>query len=175
MTSTLAISASARQRRRALLQLIAVLVALITGMSALPASAAPRDTRRPKAHITTSNGTVLVQSGFATLGRELLLLPGRITGTATDDRSGVAYINLSVCPARPATSGWTCRESFAQMYGITTNDMQCKDRRRRCTWSSALPPVELPMTPGVYLVTAEAVDRRGKISRSTAPVDVIVL
>lgn len=101
--------------------------------------------------------------------------PARLHGTATDDRSGVAYVTVEYCQAVPSAEGWRCGFFGTSAYGMATNDLECRRARRRCTWDLPLPSsLEAPMTPGAYLVTAQAVDWSGNRSSVTKPKLVLV-
>ncbi len=83
-------------------------------------------------------------SAFSTSNNGIVLTTQSVTGTVTDDRSGVDTVTVTFTPLLP-TGGSTVQALLS-----------CNANRRSCTWSAVV-----PLIPGVYTVTVRATDLAG--------------
>lgn len=96
-------------------------------------------------------------SVMVTVSGEVLLPGDTVTGTAGDDASGIAEVQVT----------FTLLSMPSQTRAAT---LACADATRRsCTWT-----VSSPSTPGQYTVTAQATDRAGNVGNSE-PANVTVV
>jgi hypothetical protein len=97
-------------------------------------------------------------TAFTTASPGIVLPTGAVTGTVTDDRSGVDTVVVTFTPLLPTG------------IVVVNATLSCNANRRSCTWSAAA-----PLIPGVYTVTAQATDLAGNVEfPGPAPITVIV-
>jgi hypothetical protein len=96
-------------------------------------------------------------SAFTTSNNGIVLPTQSVTGTVTDDRSGVVTVTVTFTPLLP-TGGSTVQATLS-----------CNATRRSCTWSAAV-----PLIPGVYTVTVTATDLAGNAEFPGQTITVIV-
>ena len=159
--------------------LSALSLALLAGVT--PASAArrpPKDRKAPVVRTYYYDKTIVISSNTSASGTSFSSYSSQITGTVTDNLSGVASmaISYSTCEAADMNNAkatctrgtWgtnsPCKGSCA---GKVT--LQCNKTRRSCYWWG-YPPVY----PGTYLVVASARDKSKNLGRM-APFRIIVL
>lgn len=133
-------------------------------VGAIPASAASAaDRKAPRVGFTTQDDAVLVPAGGDASA-------SAVQGWAKDRKSGVRRVTVTYCPGRKSSDGsWTCSSNGTTARPTSVRAaLSCNKRRRSCTWSAAV-----PLTPGSYLVFAEAADRAGH-TRSAGPIEVYV-
>lgn len=81
----------------------------------------------------------------------LRLLTTSYSGTATDDRSGVASVEVTFKPY------------FGGAATVRTATLNCDATRRTCTWTVVTPP------PGFYLIDLRTVDVAGNVTAASSP------
>jgi predicted phage tail protein len=108
-----------------------------------------RDTTPPAAMFTTPDGSLLVSTPVRT---------DHVTGTATDDVSGVASVHVSWEPL----VGGSAAEADAAL--------TCDTPRTSCTWTASP-----PLVPGLYTVRAVARDRAGNAQPGGSTISVLVI
>jgi hypothetical protein len=94
--------------------------------------------------LTGSGDLVAPTTAISTPNLGIVLATGAVTGSVSDDRSGVDTVLVTFTPVLP----------LAPTTVVAT--LSCNASRRLCTWSA---PV--PLIPGVYSVNARATDLAG--------------
>ena len=137
------------------------LILMLVG--AIPASGASADRKPPRVGFTTQDDEVLVPAGGDTSA-------SAVQGWAKDRKSGIRRVTVTYCPGHKGSDGsWTCTSTGTTARPSSVRAaLSCNKARRSCTWNAAV-----PLTPGSYLVFAEAVDRAGH-TRSAGPIEVYV-
>lgn len=169
--------------------LLAATIAVGVAGAASAATTTAADQAPPLVSISTGHGAQLVPDPARparTEATRILTRTGapvrpsypesQVTGRVSDDRSGVARVEVVFrqCVTADSTDrSYTCSgmmpRTALQDAGEVT--LTCSDASRTsCLWSAGL-----PLAPGHYLVMASAVDRAGHVGPPTRPVHIVVL
>lgn len=106
----------------------------------------------------TGQGDALAPaSTFTTANAGVVLSGGAVTGTSTDDASGIAYVRVTYTPVTSLLTASTA-----------TATLSC-DPVTECEWSAPA-----PLVPGIYLVNAQATDFIGHTETPGPTITIVV-